>query len=400
LKLHKNLCEAIVNGLDQVFIQDAYANQVVEQLLLSNKKWGARDRNFIAEHLYTIIRYYRLYCYGAGLSEISSDGDAWTVLGAYFIDKDFELPAWPEWAGIDVKTVKDRLADGKKQRQIRESIPDWLDEIGYDELGDRWEGELHALNQTAPLCIRVNTLKTTHAAVAEFLHSEGIGLSTVPDVPDAIIIDSKKNLKNSYAYKSGWFEIQDISSQQVAPMLDPRPGMTVIDACAGAGGKTLHIAAIMQNKGEIIAIDLYPEKLKELESRARRNGAANIKAVVYNEGMEGNYRAEADRVLLDVPCSATGVLRRNPDTKWKLKPEELTRLMGVQQDILSRYSIMVKKGGLLVYATCSILPSENERQVENFLADFPSFEKLSEIKISPQRSEGDGFYICKLIRKG
>jgi 16S rRNA (cytosine967-C5)-methyltransferase len=399
LKLHKNLCEAIVNGLEQVFIQDAYANQVVEQLLLSNKKWGARDRNFIAEHLYSLVRYYRLYCYGAGLAEIAYNADAWRVLGVYFIDKEIPLPAWPEWIEIDADIAKELIAKGNTIRKIKESIPDWLDDLGAKELGSKWEAELHALNQPAPICIRVNTLKATQESVAEFLKSEAIEFSLSDTAPDAIILHTKKNLRNAYAYKSGWFEIQDISSQLVAPMLDPRSGMTVIDACAGAGGKSMHIAALMQGRGEIIAMDLYPEKLKELEARARRNGVANIKTILYSDGMEGNYRAEADRLLLDVPCSAIGVLRRNPDTKWKLTRGELDRLIDVQQDILSRYSTMLRTDGILVYATCSIFPSENEQQISKFIADNPSFEKLSEKIILPSESNGDGFYICKLIKK-
>ena len=398
MKLHKNLCEAVVSGLDQVFIQDAHANQVVEQLLLSNKKWGARDRNFIAEHIYTLIRYYRLYCHGAGIEEIASGGDIWLLLGAYFIDKEIELPVWPEWADIDAEAIKKRLAEGKVIRKINESIPDWIDQLGSEELGGKWDEVLHALNQPAPMCIRVNTLKATYESVAEFLRSEGVEFGTSALALDAIIIHSKKNLRNTYAFKSGWFEIQDLSSQQVAPMLDVKPGMTVIDACAGAGGKTLHISALMQGRGEIIAMDIYPEKLKELENRARRNGVANVKTVTSGDGVEGQYRSEADRVLLDVPCSALGVLRRNPDTKWKLKRDVLDELIGLQQELLKRYSIMVKVGGIMVYSTCSILPEENERQITKFLAQNPSFEKVAEEHIYPHESEGDGFYICKLIK--
>lgn len=399
MKLHKNLCEAVVNGLEQVFVQDGYTNQVVEQLLLSNKKWGARDRGFIAEHIYNMVRYYRLYCYGAGIDGIYSNADAWLVLGGCFIDKEFDLPAWSEWADIDAEAVKKQLAEGRTIRKIKESVPDWLDELGSKELGGKWDDELHALNQPAPLCIRVNTLKATQETVGEFLRSEGIEFTTSDEAPDAIIIHTKRNLRNSQAYKSGWFEMQDISSQQVAPMLDPRSGMTVIDACAGAGGKTLHIAALMQGKGEVIAIDLYPDKLKELELRARRNGAANIRATVYSDGLEGQYRSAADCLLLDVPCSAIGVLRRNPDIKWKLKQEALDELLKVQQDLLQRYSVMVRSGGVMVYATCSILPSENENQIDAFISRNPSFEKVSERKISPQGSGGDGFYICKLIKR-
>jgi 16S rRNA (cytosine967-C5)-methyltransferase len=398
LKLHKNLCEAIVNGLDQVFIQESHAGQVAEQLLLSNKKWGARDRHFIAGHFYTTIRYYRLYCYGAGLTAINMpDADAWLVLGAYFISQNIPLPEWEQWSALDIAAVKEKQAEGSAIRKIRESIPDWLDERGSEELGSKWDDELHALNQPAPLCIRVNTLKATEQTVTEFLKSEGIEYSASATAPDAIIIQTRKNLRTSYAYKSGWFEIQDISSQQVAPMLAPAAGMTVLDACAGAGGKALHIAALMQGRGEIIAMDIYADKLKELELRARRNSANNIRTLLYTNGLENQYKQQVDRLLLDVPCSATGVIRRHPDTKWKLTQEELNRLIALQQDLLHRYSIMVKPGGVMVYATCSILPSENENQISTFIAAHHRFKVADEKHISPYAEGSDGFYMCKLI---
>ena len=291
-------------GLDQVFIENGHAAQVVESILISNKKWGSRDRNFIANYLYNSIRYYRLYCYGAGLDAIESRHDSWQVVGACLINEGYELPAWPEWESLNAETVKKNLAEGKSIRKIRESIPDWLDERGEQELGAKWEQELAALNQTAPLCIRVNTLKATRDSVIDFLNAEDIDFSKPDDAPDALIINSKKNLRKTYPYKSGWFEVQDISSQMVAQMLDVKPGMKVIDACAGAGGKTLHIAALMKGKGEIIAIDVYQDKIRELENRARRNGAENIQAMIYEKGVVTVYKDEADRLLLDVPCSA------------------------------------------------------------------------------------------------
>lgn len=399
MKLHKNLCEAVISGLDQVFIQGGHAAQVVETLLQSNKKWGARDRNFIAENLYTLIRYQRLYSYAVGLTEIDSVDTAWRVFGAYLITEGVELPAWSEWEGIDAASVKIKVEEGKAIRKVRESVPDWLDERGAQELGVKWEAELHALNEVAPLCIRVNRLKATKQSVIDFLETENIPFKLDEEATDAIVILVKKNLRSSYAYKSGWFEIQDVSSQLVSQMLDPRPGMTVIDACAGAGGKTLHIASLMQNKGEITAIDIYEDKLRELDSRARRNGATIITPTFYIEGMENQLRGQADRLLLDVPCSGMGVLRRNPDTKQKLTPEALAEYIAHQEDILHRYSIMLRPGGIMVYATCSIFPSENEKQIEKFLTKNSSFKVLAEKKISPAESGNDGFYICQLERK-
>ena len=399
MKLYRNLCQAVAGGLDQIFIEGGHASQVIEALLLSNKKWGARDRHFIAHYLYDTIRYYRLYCYAASLDHIASGHDSWQVLGANLIKDSYELPQWPEWESMNPGSVKLKLEEGSKERKIRESIPDWLDLKGEEELGAIWETELSALNKTAPVCIRVNTLKATKESVLDFLRNEEIEYQLHTDAVDGITILSRKNLRNTYPYKSGWFEIQDISSQKVATMLDPKPGMVVVDACAGAGGKTLHIAALMKGKGEIIAMDIYPEKIRELENRARRNGATNINAIPYTKGMVTAYQSEADRLLLDVPCSGTGVMRRNPDAKWKLTNAELDNLLILQQEILTRYSPMVKPGGIMVYATCSILPSENETQIEKFLKANPDFEKTTEMKILPSVSGNDGFYICRLSQK-
>ena len=204
------------------------------------------------------------------------------------------------------------------------------------------------------------------------------------------------------AFKNGWFEVQDASSQKVAEVLNPKPGMRVIDACAGAGGKSLHIASLMENKGQVIALDIYGNKLKELKRRARRNGAHNIEPrVIDSTKVIKKLKASADKVLIDAPCSGLGVLRRNPDAKWKLQPEFLEKIKNTQQEILSSYSSMVKPGGQLVYATCSILPSENSEQVSTFLSSEAGkdFSLVKEEKIYASKSGFDGFYIALLQNK-
>lgn len=196
--------------------------------------------------------------------------------------------------------------------------------------------------------------------------------------------------------------MQDASSQKVAEVLNPKPGMRVIDACAGAGGKSLHIASLMENKGQVIALDIYGNKLKELKRRARRNGAHNIEPrVIDSTKVIKKLKASADKVLIDAPCSGLGVLRRNPDAKWKLQPEFLEKIKNTQQEILSSYSSMVKPGGQLVYATCSILPSENSEQVSTFLSSEAGkdFSLVKEEKIYASKSGFDGFYIALLQNK-
>ena len=200
-------------------------------------------------------------------------------------------------------------------------------------------------------------------------------------------------------FKEGKFEVQDASSQLVAPFTDVSPGMRVIDACAGGGGKTLHLASLMQNAGHIIAMDNDQRKLDELKRRARRAGATNIETrLIDSTKVIKRLNNSADRVLLDVPCSGLGVLKRNPDAKWKLNLDYIDRVRKIQQDILDRYSQMVKANGKLIYATCSILSSENQHQVNSFLSAHPNFALEEQKQIFP--SEGfDGFYMARMTRK-
>ena len=179
--------------------------------------------------------------------------------------------------------------------------------------------------------------------------------------------------------------------------LAPKPGERIVDACAGAGGKSLHLAALMKNKGRVISMDIHETKLAELRKRAVRAGADIIETRwIDSNKVIKRLNNSIDRVLLDVPCTGLGVLRRNPDAKWKLKPENLLELLKTQHFILENYSKMLKTGGTLVYSTCSILPDENENQVKTFLRENPSWNLESEQLLLPDVSDYDGFYIAKL----
>jgi len=234
-----------------------------------------------------------------------------------------------------------------------------------------------------------------------------IGIQTFPldFTNDALLVEQRQNLFQTSYFKDGYFELQDASSQLVANYLDVKPGMRIIDACAGAGGKSLHLAALMQNKGKVLALDTEEWKLNELKKRAKRDGVDIIETRIITSSKIIKRLAEsADRVLLDVPCSGLGVLRRNPDAKWKLSPQRIVELNALQEKILESYSLMVKPNGKIVYSTCSILPSENEMQIENFLTkkkpgkNGEKFKFLEEKKISPAVDGFDGFYICVLQR--
>jgi 16S rRNA (cytosine967-C5)-methyltransferase len=219
------------------------------------------------------------------------------------------------------------------------------------------------------------------------------------DFPDAIVLAERQNIFTSPAFKGGFFEVQDAGSQVISTFLRIAPGLRVIDACAGAGGKTLHLASLMRNKGRIVAMDTEQWKLDELQKRARRAGVSNIETRLIESGKTIKRLAgSADRLLLDVPCSGLGVLKRNPDAKWKLSVAFIEKIKELQQHILNDYCDMLKVGGLMVYSTCSILPSENELQVQQFLAaKNGAFQLLEEKHILP--SQGfDGFYMALMER--
>jgi 16S rRNA (cytosine967-C5)-methyltransferase len=209
-------------------------------------------------------------------------------------------------------------------------------------------------------------------------------------------IPQRVNVFQTTMFKEGLFEVQDASSQLVAPFLQAAPGMRVIDACAGAGGKSLHLASLMQNRGRIVSMDVDAYKLKELNKRSRRNGVNIIETRLIDSTKVIKRQFEtADCVLLDVPCSGLGVLRRNPDAKWKLSEKFIDEVRNTQQQILKEYSQMLKPGGKLVYATCSILPSENQLQVKSFLDNNSQYTLEEERTILPS-SGFDGFYMARM----
>lgn len=394
MKLFPNTVQGVVDAIDEIFSQNRYSDKVIEKTFKANPKWGARDRAFVAESVYEMVRWWRL------IREVSPSDDIYELFGTYWVLQGNQLPEWEEFSRIDSTEIKDRISQ-IKERAMLQSIPDWLDTLGEQELGEKWDKEIDTLNQTAQVVLRVNTIKITREALMNRLEQEGINTYAPKGYKDALILEKRQNIFKSPAFREGLFEVQDASSQLVAAALDAEPGMRVIDACAGAGGKSLHLAALMQNKGRILSMDLKAWKLQNTKLRARRNGIS----IIETKEIEGSktikrLKETADRLLLDVPCSGLGVLKRNPDTKWKLSPETIEQVKQIQQEILGSYHTMLKPGGIMVYATCSILPSENQDQVAKFLASESgkNFELLSEQRVLAQESGFDGFYIAK-IRK-
>lgn len=402
MRLHRNLVFASIDALNEIFNEGKYADKVLQGTLKRDKRWGARDRAFIAEMVYDIVRWKRLYAEIAEVREPFDRTNLFRLFAVWATLRGIALPDWKQLEDTPTRRIKGRFDELSKVRKLRESIPDWLDELGEKELGKKWDKEISALNETAPVILRVNTLKTTVPKLQAALFDEDIETETIKGYPNALQLKERVNVFTSPLFKEGAFEVQDASSQLVAEMLDVQPGMRVVDACAGAGGKTLHIAALMENKGQIIALDIYANKLNELKRRAKRAGAHNIETrPIDTTKVVKKLYDKADRVLIDAPCTGLGVLRRNPDAKWKLDPAFVESIKSTQAEILDQYSRMVKPGGKMVYATCSILPSENEKQIKDFLKrdSGKDFTFVKEHKILSSTSGFDGFYMALLEKK-
>ena len=403
MRLHRNLCFAVIDGLTLIFNEDKYADKVIQQLLKRDKRWGARDRAFVAETTYDIVRWKRLYAEIAEVKEPFDRDNLWRIFAVWATLRGIKLPDWKYFENTPTRKIKGRFDELSKIRKYKESIPDWLDELGEKELGKAvWTKEIAALNEQADVILRVNTLKTTKEKLQSELFDLDIETEFIKDYPHALKLKERTNVFTTEAFQNGLFEVQDASSQLVAEFLNVQPGMRVVDACAGAGGKALHLASLMENKGQIIAMDIYDNKLKELKRRAKRNGAHNIEPRhIDSTKVIKKLYDKADRVLIDAPCSGLGILRRNPDAKWKLQPEFLENIKKTQQEILQQYSRMVKPAGQMVYATCSILPSENKKQVETFLTSEmgKDFTFVKDKSILSHKTGYDGFYMALLEKK-
>lgn len=400
MKLHRNLVFAVIDALNLIYNENGYADKVVQKVLKFDKRWGARDRGFIAETTYEMVRYKRLYSEIADVKAPYSRPDLFRMWAVWAVLKGITLPDWKQLEPTPERRIKGKFDELSKIRKYRESLPDWIDELCEKALGVKlWTAESAALNQQAEVILRTNTLKSTKEQLRRALLDEGIVTEPIKGYPLALRLPERANVFQTESFKKGYFEVQDASSQLVAEYLDVKPGQRVVDTCAGAGGKSLHLAALMENKGQLIAMDIYGSKLKELKRRARRNGAHNIEPrEIDSTKVFKKLHGSADRVLIDAPCTGLGVLRRNPDSKWKMQPEFLERITKTQYEIIRSYSKIVKSGGKMVYATCSILPQENNDQVKSFLAseEGKDFTLVKEKKIYASKSGFDGFYMALL----
>jgi 16S rRNA (cytosine967-C5)-methyltransferase len=396
-KIHPVLVHGIMDILKEVLFEGRYADKAIENKMKLNKKWGARDRAFIAESVYEIIRYLSWFEYVADVDKDTLPGNyTRAIFRVYWWRRYRELPSFPESPTYAIEELQSRSKAADENVALKYSFPEWLVKAFEKDHGDRSIELLRRLNVLADVVLRTNTLKGEVEDLRLLLEKEGVATKRIDD-SNALKLVQRQNVFRTEAFKKGLFEVQDYASQQVSEFLDLKPGMQMVDACAGAGGKTLHMAALSQGKGRILAMDTETYKLEELRKRCKRAGAGNVETRhIENNKQIKRLTERADRLLLDVPCSGTGVIRRNPDTKWKIQEAEIETIVERQKKIIQDYSRMLKPGGKLVYATCSILNAENKEVVDWFLNSNPDFELEAERNLLPDDFGYDGFYMARL----
>jgi 16S rRNA (cytosine967-C5)-methyltransferase len=285
---------------------------------------------------------------------------------------------------------------------VRLEVPDWTLPLLQARFGDRLAVEMAAMSEEAPLDLRVNLLKTDRDAAIAALAEEGIEAQKTPLSPWGLRVSGRRPVVTGAAFRAGLVEIQDEGSQLVAALVQAAPEMRVADFCAGAGGKTLAMAMMMQNRGHIVACDTSVSRLDGAVRRLRRAGVHNVERHVLEPGDKWVKRRALsfDRALVDAPCTGSGTWRRNPDGRWRLRRQDLNELIEKQAIIFDQASRLVRKSGRLVYATCSLFLEENEAQVSAFLAQHPDFRLAESLALTPARDGTDGFHAFALERVG
>ena len=434
--------ELAMQVLQKVHVEGAYANVALAETL-REIKLTERDRRFLTELVYGVTKAgetldYRIGKYVADIRKAQPAIRELLRLGFYQI---FEMDRVPPSAACDtaVELAKkhgrrgaDSFVNGVLRAALREperaALPDgrnahalalrtwhpkwmverWMRAYGYE----RTEELCRCNNTSAPLSVRVNTLRTNRPALMEQFTAAGAQVRASAWVPDGIVLGTHGALDELAPLRMGLAQVQDESSMLVAHVLAPEPGMTVIDACAAPGGKTTHIAQRMENRGRILAFDIYEEKIRRIERNAQRLGISIMEAQMCDARAIGAaYAGQADRVLVDAPCSGLGVLRRKPDARWKKSPEDVKTLPPLQRAILASAAEAVKKGGILVYSTCTMEECENAAIVANFLRTHTDFvleetggflpvQKTTEhmVQIMPETDGPDGFFIARMRR--
>lgn len=298
---------------------------------------------------------------------------------------------------------------------ILHSYPDWIVQVWLEQFGLAETEQLCAwFNQSPAIDLRINPLQTSIAATEAAMQSAGVAVTRLPHLPQALRLTGRMGaIQNLPGFSEGWWTVQDSSAQLVSYLLDPQPGEVVIDACAAPGGKTTHIAELMEDQGVIWASDRAASRLRKLGENASRLHLQSIQ-ICEGDSRLSQFQNIADRVLLDAPCSGLGTLHRHADARWRQTPETVAELSTLQKELLAQTSTWVKPGGVLVYATCTLHPCENEQVVQGFLATHPEWQiepptaapatafasAAGWVKVLPHRHHMDGFFMVRLRRSG
>lgn len=415
-------------------LEKIYANKripmdgVVGDYMRHRRYIGSKDRSNVAERIYDVMRAHARL--GWWLEKVGAEDSARSRVLAFValvegadekrITKDlFDGSKYaPEpLDGIEQKFLPQLIGQTLEHKDmppsVRAECPALYEEKLKAYFGDDFEAEMSAMIPGATLDMRVNTFTCDIEKAENYLEADGVKTERTPYSPHGLRAIGKAYLARTKAFNKGWIEIQDEGSQMIANVCEAQPGMQVLDYCAGAGGKTLALAAAMQRKGRIVAMDLDEKRLMRGKDRYKKAGVADIiETRVLSDDKQRKWlkrqKNKFDIVLLDVPCTGTGTWRRNPDMRWTTYGPSLEELMPIQQEILERACKAVKPGGKLVYATCSLLPDENENQVEAFLAAHPEFTaapldeslKLGSpyMRLTPHRHNTDGFFAAVMIK--
>lgn len=393
---------------------------------------GSKDRAAIAKLTYYIIRNYAAlswWCMQQGISSPRA-----LCIAALLFERKLTITELKSLFTGE-RHVADELSEREttfarhisKQESLlhpdmpddaRYNIPAWMFPEATASLGNEWQKEIAAMNEEAPVDLRANLLLTTRDKLIEALNEEGFRVEPTPHSPIGVRMKARAPIFTSKYFKQGWFEMQDEGSQLVSLMLDAKPGERIIDFCAGAGGKTLAVAAQMQNKGRILAWDTSENRINQMPERLRRAKVDNVQRHVLESEHDAflkRHKSTADAVIIDAPCSGSGTWRRNPDLKWRSTQNDLGEIISVQQKILQSASRLVKVGGRLLYITCSILESENQQQIAAFLSHTKNFKVVTDNKIcsnflgnsvehngmlrlTPHKDGTDGFFAAMLQR--
>ena len=425
---------AAIDILAAIDTEERPADEVAANYFRRRRYIGAKDRGHIAGHVYTVLRHRAAldWWIAKHTTEIGPRSrvlatlvliEAWRPEAvAESCDGDRFRPA--PLSEAEKRLVSDlarhALSHPEMPRAVANDLPEWLAPYLERVFGKGLEHEMTALNTTAPIDLRVNLLKADREVARRALAAEGIKTEPTSWSPIGLRLTERVPLGGLAAFKDGLVEVQDEGSQLTALLTDARPGMRVVDVCAGAGGKTLALAAQMANRGKLVACDVSARRLGDAARRLRRAGVGNVERRALIGARDKWVKRHAggfDRVLVDAPCLGIGAWRRNPGDKWHVTKEDLADLIARQRDILGSAARLVRPGGRLVYATCSLLHEENEAQAEAFLAAEPgfSFVPVAEIwdeaiggaapggerylRLTPARHGTDGFFVAIFERE-